>query len=334
MFHRVLQMLADGQPHTVQELAAKLALNTTKLEHIIKTLINYGVPIDSFANYTYQLSESLELLEYTHLLAALPASIRQQIAHLEILEVVDSTNHYALTRENKAVPLVCLAEYQTAGRGRLGRQWLSPFASGLCLSIKQRYLTFNYSLGGLGIALAITVVRLLQALGITEIGLKWPNDILWQGRKLAGLLLETRCHNHFCEIVVGIGINVRMPPVKPETIKQPWVDLQTVLGQAISRNTLAALLIEHGLQTLTRYPQEGLVNFISDWYHFDLLYGQLVTLTNPLEVHSNSNDNQRMKERVAIVTGTACGIDEEGALLLQIGNCKQRYVDGEVSVTR
>ena len=329
MFHRILQVLADGQPHTVQELTSKLAISPRKLDHLIKTLITYGVEFSSsLGTPNYQLNENLELLEHASLWAKLPGYIQQQIAHLEIVDVVDSTNHYLLTQAKHPLPLVCLAEYQTAGRGRQGRRWISPYASGLCLSIKQHYTRFNHSVGGLGIALAITVARLLRAIGAGEIGVKWPNDIIWRNHKLAGLLLETRNRNQLYEIVVGIGINVKMPRNEITTIEQPWVDLQTVIGQPVSRNTLAALLIEHCLPTLLNYSQDGLTTFLSDWYYFDLLYGQLVTLENS----SFTGDSITTKTQLRSVTGKACGIDEQGALLLQIGDSKQRCFYGEARI--
>jgi BirA family biotin operon repressor/biotin-[acetyl-CoA-carboxylase] ligase len=328
MFHRILQVLADGQPHTVQELTSKLAVSPRKLDHLIKILITYGVEFSSLNAPNYQLSENLELLEHASLWAKLPKYIQQQIAQLEIIDVIDSTNHYVLTQAQHPLPLICLAEYQTAGRGRHGRQWISPYASGLCLSIKQHYTRLNYSLGGLGIALAITVARLLRAIGAGEIGVKWPNDIIWRNRKLAGLLLETRKRNQLDEIVVGIGINVKMPGNQITTIEQPWVDLRTVIGQPISRNTLAALLIEHCLQTLMSYSQDGLTTFLSDWYHFDLLYGQLVTLENS----TFNGDSTTAKTLRRTVTGRASGIDEQGALLLQTDEGKQRYFYGEARI--
>lgn len=251
----------------------------------------------------------IEPLDRRQILAELPATSRQCLAGLEILELVDSTNRYALAQH--LAPFACLAEYQTAGRGRQGRQWVSPYGSGLCLSLKQHYSTLNKSLAGLNIALAVTVTRILHNLGATKVGLKWPNDILWQGRKLAGLLLESRGG----DVVIGIGLNVNMPTV--ETISQAWVDLYTVLKKKISRNTLASLLIAQCMETLIRYPQIGLAPFLQDWHHFDLSYGQQVTLTFP---------------QASSITGTACGIDEHGALLLQVGEHQQRYNYGEVSL--
>jgi BirA family biotin operon repressor/biotin-[acetyl-CoA-carboxylase] ligase len=318
MYHQVLQILADGQRHSAQQLIEQLTLNPSELEQTINTLTTFGVRLHSPAANTYQLAEPMELLERSRILAALPTDTLSRLATLEILDIVDSTNRYALEQHSRPVPFACLAEYQTAGRGRQGRQWISPYASGLCLSIKQRDSVLNESLAGLNIALAVTVARVLRSLGASEVGLKWPNDVCWRGRKLAGLLLESR-HGKNGEIVIGIGINVKMPPLDTENITQAWVDLYTVLGRPVSRNTLAAMLIAQCLQTLILYPDVGLAAFRQDWQRFDLSYGRSVTLKIP--------PNPPLK-----ITGTALGIDEQGALLLQVGTQKQSYVYGEVSL--
>ncbi|HDN26565.1 MAG TPA: biotin--[acetyl-CoA-carboxylase] ligase [Thioploca sp.] len=335
MYHQILLMLADGQKHTAEQLIKQLALSAAALEQAINTLTAYGVRLHLLGANTYQLKDALELLDKSRILAALPTKTTERLADIEILEVIDSTNRYALAQPQKAVPLACLAEYQTAGRGRQGRQWISPYASGLCLSIKHRYAGSHHSLAGLNIALAVTVVRVLQSLGAIEVGLKWPNDVLWRGRKLAGLLLESRLTQD-CEVVIGIGINVKMPSVDARTIvaqknaiTQPWVDLCTVLGQTISRNTLAAMLIDQCLQTLITYPQIGLAAFQAEWHRVDLSYGQPVTLEIPSKGETAAEKHFNNK---ALVTGTAWGIDEQGALLLQVGNQKRRYVYGEVSL--
>ncbi len=312
MHYQVLQILADGHQHTTKQLIEQLALSAVELKQAINTLTAYGIRLHSPATNSYQLAESLELLDRARILAALPKETRQRLIHIEIHSVLDSTNSYALQYQG-AVPFACLAEYQTAGHGRQGRQWISPMGGGLCLSLKQRIQ--DKPLSGLNIALAVTVVRVLRLLGATDVGIKWPNDILWQGRKLAGLLLESGKNG---DIVFGIGINVKMVECN-NNINQPWVDLYSILGQtSLSRNMLAAKIIEHCLQTLTDYPQLGLSAFQQDWHRFDLSYGQLVTLEIP------HTENKKYE------TGTALGIDEEGALLLQVGNQKQRYVDGEV----
>jgi len=284
----------------------------------------------------------LELLNHSHILAALPIETQQRLAHLEILDTVDSTNSYMYSHTDTAVPWACLAEYQTAGHGRHGRQWVSPYASGLCLSIKHHYTTLDKPMTGLGIALAVSVVQVLHDLGATEVGLKWPNDILWRGHKLAGLLLETRW-NKDCEVVIGIGINVKIPSLDT-TITQPWVDLYTVLGHCISRNVLAAKLIDKCCKTLILYPSQGLNTFLPLWQRFDLSYGQQVTLKIPFQKQKNpkriaNSNSQKMAltkpnatEEGEFITGTAWGIDEQGGLLLQVGSQRRRYICGEVSL--
>jgi BirA family biotin operon repressor/biotin-[acetyl-CoA-carboxylase] ligase len=257
--------------------------------------------------------QHIELLEASRIWTELSKNSQQRLANLDILDSIDSTNSYALSQQNKAVPYACLAEYQTAGRGQHGREWLSPYASGLCLSLKQNYTTLNQPLAGLNIALAVTVARVLRDLGANDIGLKWPNDIIWQGRKLAGLLLESRYANKKYEIVIGIGMNVKMPQIEIEAITQTWVDLYTVLGHPISRNKLAALLIEQCLETLLNYPQLGLEAFMNDWHNFDLSYGKTVTLNIPHK---------------GFITGTAWGINQLGALRVD----NQDYAYGDVSL--
>lgn len=335
MYHTVLQALADGHQHTAKQLIKQCHLRITDLKQAFNTLNSFGIRIIELGANTYQLAESVELLDHARILTALPLETKQRLAKMEIHTVLDSTNQYALIRYSGAVPFACLAEYQTAGRGRQGRQWVSPYASGLCLSLKPCYTILNQPLSGLNIALAVTVAQTLYTLGATEIGIKWPNDILWRGRKLAGLLLESRGGKK-CNVVYGIGINVKMHQCDTKAINQPFVDLFSVLGhKSLSRNTLAAKLIECCLQTLDRYPSGGLTTFQQDWHRFDLSYGQLITLHIPQNTPLKK-ELLKVKQKTTLlkeyITGIGCGIDDQGALLLQVGHQKQRYVCGEVSL--
>jgi BirA family biotin operon repressor/biotin-[acetyl-CoA-carboxylase] ligase len=235
---------------------------------------------------------------------------------LEILPEVDSTNRHALSQPEERGIYVCLAEHQTAGRGRLGRQWVSPRGGGLYLSLKQTYQVNHYPITGLSIAIAVDIVKVLRHLGATAVGIKWPNDIWWQQRKLGGILLESRSSGgQIRDIVIGIGLNVTMPITAMKVIEQAWVDLTTI-GIKVSRNELAALLITEGVRILAEYPQTGLTPWMADWQRFDLLKGQWVTLLT-------STDR---------IGGIAQGIDESGALWLQTSTGLQRYEYGEVSV--
>ncbi|MBE9561999.1 MAG: biotin--[acetyl-CoA-carboxylase] ligase [Proteobacteria bacterium] len=302
MYRQVLKILSNKQIYTTEQLAVELAISISKLQSIIEDLVAYGIKLNHPTNDTYQLTDTIELLDAK----IIKSKLGNSLIKLEIFDVIDSTNKYVLGKKDINEPLVCLAEYQTAGRGRQDHRWISPYASGLCLSIKYNYTN---KLDGLSIALAVTIARVLyNNLGIAEIGLKWPNDVLWQQRKLAGLLLESRWGK---EVVIGIGININMPIV--DDISQPWVDLATILEQPPTRNDLAAYLINDCLLTLSNYPNTGLKPFLEDWQFFDLSYGKSVIL------HNNNK----------YIQGVATGIDGQGAL--QINN--QSYVCGSLRFT-
>lgn len=254
----------------------------------------------------------IEPLDSAIIWATLSSISRHVLNHLIVLDCVDSTNRYVWTQQGT---VACLAEYQWAGRGQQGRQWLSPYKSGLYLSIKQ-CCTPAFSLAGFNIAVAVTIAQTLQRLGVNGIRLKWPNDILWQGYKLGGVLIESRYRQDRLEVVVGIGINVKIS--QAQKIAQPWVDLFTIQkGVPLSRNLLAAKLIDHCLATLISYAQSGLTAFKTIWQRLDLLNGQLVT------VLTDTQDEIR---------GIAQGIDAQGALCLETNQGYQYFTCGRVTV--
>ncbi|MDM8569452.1 biotin--[acetyl-CoA-carboxylase] ligase [Thiotrichales bacterium HSG1] len=301
MYRQILKILNNNKKYTIEQLATKLSINIDELCIIIKKLETYGIKLNHPTTNTYQLIEAIELLDAK----LIKSKLIDSSVELEIFDVLNSTNKYALDKTDFNKPLICLAEYQTAGYGRQGSNWISPYASGLCLSIRHDYITKS---DGLSIALAVTIARVLYNLGIVDVGLKWPNDILWEQRKLAGLLLESIFGK---KIVIGIGINVRMP--KNDDISQPWVDIATILKKVPSRNTLTIELINNCLETLVNYPKTGLNPFLKDWQFFDLSYGKSVTLY--------TDDGY--------IRGTADGIDGRGAL--RINN--QSYICGSLRLT-
>jgi BirA family biotin operon repressor/biotin-[acetyl-CoA-carboxylase] ligase len=226
---------------------------------------------------------------------------------------------------------VCLAERQTAGRGRRGRAWVSPFGQNLYLSVRWRYGVGPAELGGLSLACGVAVALTLRALGAEGVGLKWPNDIHWRRRKLAGLLLEVAGEAQGpSDAVVGLGLNLRLHPAQAAEIEQPWIDLNGVLkresrgdtgngrGRAMpSRHRVAAALINALLETLDRYRETGLAPFLEDWHELDVYQGEPVTLIA---------GEQR-------ISGVYRGIDAHGALLLEQVDGRQRtFAAGEVSL--
>jgi BirA family transcriptional regulator, biotin operon repressor / biotin---[acetyl-CoA-carboxylase] ligase len=200
----------------------------------------------------------------------------------------------------------------TQGRGRGNKVWQSPYASGICLSLKYAY-DFKQPLPALSLALAVAIARLLYNLGISAIKIKWPNDIWWQKYKLAGLLIESQWFKQHCHIVIGIGLNVHVTNLQ---LDQAWTDVYTALGRRISRNYLAAQLINVILNTVQQYGEHGFAPYLADWQVFDALYNKEIRL---ITQHGE-------------LDAIACGIQEDGALLVKIGSKLQAVYSAEVSI--
>ncbi|MGD9109109.1 MAG: biotin--[acetyl-CoA-carboxylase] ligase [Gammaproteobacteria bacterium] len=247
----------------------------------------------------------------------------KQIKKIEIFEQIDSTNTYLMQRAmsfkaKQGEVRVCLAEQQTGGKGRLGRRWFSPFGANIYLSILWPFAKGIGSLAGLSLVIATVIIDALHSLGIKDIGLKWPNDVLWQGRKLAGVLVEIASEAYgISNAVIGVGLNVNMPAAAEKAIDQPWVDLHRITGKLFDRNQLAGVLIDQFMDKLSLFQQEGLAAFMQKCKQLDICLDQPVCIVTP--------DGK--------VTGVARGIDEHGYLRLETQSGKIKiFPAGEISL--
>lgn len=324
-----MRLLADGQAHSGEAIASAIGISRTAVWKILHQLDSeLGLGIESARGQGYRLPEPLHLLSQDAILAGLSDVARQRLAALEIHDEIDSTNAYLLERGRRGMAAVdgarlgsaevCLAERQTAGRGRLGRRWVSPFGRNLYLSILWRYALAPAQLGGLSLACGIAVAQALEGLGVEGVGIKWPNDIHWQRRKLAGLLLEVAGEAQGPSlVVVGVGLNLRLRPTEAAAIDQPWVDLSEVCGEhAPERNAAAAALIERLVAILSRYADDGLASSLAAWHSLDTYRGEPVTLLA---------GEQRVR-------GVYRGVDAQGNLLLEADGGLHTYAAGEVSL--
>ncbi len=251
-------------------------------------------------------------LDSRKLAQALPAHLR---AGLQVLESVDSTQDALLAvAADSPDRSLCLSTHQRRGRGRRGRDWLSPPGASLALSMLARHPAGNRWQPSLSLALGVAAAQVLQELGVTGIGLKWPNDLLVADRKLGGILLETWTGG----VVAGIGINLALPESLRQTLDQPCDDLAE-LGVSIPAETLAARLAMAWDQALDRFAQTGLSAFHADWEQLDVLAGKTVQIRNEAE-----ND----------LVGQAEGIDAHGRLQVEIAGRLQTFTSADVSVRR
>lgn len=316
----LLTLLADGRFHSGAALGDALGVTRSAVWKAVQVCGEHGIDIHSVRGKGYRLAQELDLLQQERVVSLLDATARPLLNVLEIHHELDSTSKHLLrlAADGAATGTACLAEAQTGGRGRRGRPWASPFGANIYLSVLWRFAQGPAALSGLSLAIGVAVLEAVQALGIDGCGLKWPNDVLWNGCKLAGVLLDLSAEaSGPSTVVVGIGLNVRMPDSAAQSIDQPWVDLHSLLPAASPpRNQVAAQLLGRVLAALSEFEHEGLAPFQARWARWDCLAGKPVALMLP---------TQR-------ITGRAQGIDATGALLLETDGQVRAYAAGEVSV--
>jgi BirA family transcriptional regulator, biotin operon repressor / biotin---[acetyl-CoA-carboxylase] ligase len=314
--HAILHVLADGHFHSGETLAKSLGITRAAVWKKVHALEKLGLSVFRVPGKGYRLADSLQLLDAQEIRAALSPATRAVLKDITVLDTVDSTNTWLSKRDTD--PEVCFAEFQSAGRGRRGRSWVSPYAANLYLSLSWRFEEWPPGFTALGMVTAIAAVRALEGLGLRDVRIKWPNDLVAAGRKLGGVLIDIQGEPPGAtRAVIGLGLNVRMPSRSAEQIDQPWMDLATLAdGTPPERNAVAAALVESLVSAMQGFAAEGFAAFAEDWQALDLVAGKAVAL------HSHDQT----------VTGVAAGVDEQGALLLKTPQGLKRFVSGDLSL--
>ena len=320
---RLLERLIAG-PASGDTLARDSGQTRAAVWKRIEALREAGVEIEARAGRGYALVQPLDLLDSDVITRALPPAACDRLASLAVAWTVDSTNSELLRRATSHDGnTVLMAERQTGGRGRRGRDWVSPLAANLYLSLARHFDGGLARLGGLSLVAGVAAAEALQALGIENVRLKWPNDLVVADgdglRKLGGLLVEGGGENAGpVRAVIGLGINVRMPAVQAQDIAQPWTDLTTQAGATLpSRNRIAATLLASLLPALDSFDRDGLPAFLSRYAGFDAIAGRDIV------VHGGEGD----------CLGTALGLAADGALRVQLADGLVRsFHAGEISV--
>lgn len=311
----LLKLLKDGKFHSGQDLGAALGISRSAVWKQLQQLqAELNLPIHKVRGRGYQLAAPVELLDAELIKAAASPALRWPVT---VLEDIDSTNAEALRLldQGRQAPYLLLAERQTAGRGRRGRTWVSPFGENLYYSLLLRIEGGMRQVEGLSLVVGLAVVHTLRELGITKAGLKWPNDVLAEQRKLAGILLElVGDPADVCHVVIGIGINVNMQAA--DEVDQQWTSMRLESGIAVDRNRLAALLSGKLLAYLDRHQREGFAAIQAEWEQSHLWQGRAVTLIAGAKQ----------------IEGKVLGIDRQGALRLEVQGREQVYSGGELSL--
>lgn len=321
---QLLTLLADGEFHSGETLAGALGVSRAAVWKRIKRLSDLGLQVVSVRGKGYCLPYPLEFLSRERIDVSLDETTVKKFQAFEIFETIDSTNRHLLRRlERQSIHgCVCLAEFQSAGRGRRARHWVTPYGSGLCLSIGWDFGGEPAALTGLGLVIGVGVARALDQLGLEEIAIKWPNDVFHKDMKLGGILIDLQSEDGGpAHTVIGVGVNFSLPATLIAALgkefRQPWTDLTSATRNTLSRNEVAASILEVLFPMLEEYQRDGFQPFRAAWRRYDFLKGR----------------NIYVDTLNGVVDGAYYGVDDDGALLLSVDGEIERHYSGDVSIT-
>lgn len=311
---KLLTILADGQFHSGDELGEALGVSRAAVWKQMKKLEQQNIAYSSVKGRGYKLLEAVELLDYSKI----EPHLDHRLDKLEILADVDSTNTYLFqrARDYMGQRYAVFAEQQSAGKGRRGRVWVSPFGKNIYLSLLVSFTTGVAALEGLSLLVAIAVERALVKLGVPKVGLKWPNDVYGDGKKLAGILLEvTGEYSSHCQVVIGVGLNMSLSMQDTDDITQPWTQV-LALKSDLSRNAVAGEVLNQLLWAVDEFQSQGFAPFQQYWCQRDVFYAQ--------EVRIIAGSNKTL--------GVHKGVNRKGELMLKTEKGMQVINAGEVSL--
>ncbi len=314
MLRDLLVILADGGFHSGEELGMRLGVTRAAVWKQLQKLETLNIPLSSVKGKGYRLSDEIELLDSSMILSNLSG----RIDCLDVLLTTESTNSYLLNiaSDHMGKRYAVFAEKQENGRGRRGRTWVSPFGKNIYLSLLWSFSGGISSLEGLSLVVAIAVEKALTELGVENAKLKWPNDVYLDNKKLAGILLEVSGENNgYCQVVIGVGLNIKLSDHDAESINQPWSQLSSHLS-GVGRNEIAAKLLNHLMAAISIFEKTGFESYRDYWLTQDAFYNKEVDLILPQEVRS----------------GIAKGVNNKGELLFQTEFGLESINAGELSL--
>lgn len=315
---QLLEILADGAFHSGEDLGNRLGITRAAVWKRLQYLSTLQIPVEASRARGYRIPGGIDLLRRGQILSSLEAPAAALIGSLDCLTEVASTNSLLLSRGGGGD--VCLAERQTAGRGRRGRQWFSPYGRNLYLSVRWHFDQGVTALEGLSLAVGVLLSETLDRAGISGVQLKWPNDLLCNGNKLGGILIEVGGDlTGDCVVVVGIGLNIFMSDVLKSDvggqIDQPWTDLKQQ-GFCGNRSDLCAAILSSLLPALDAFPADGFSLYRERWERRCAYFQQPIKMLLP-----NGN-----------CEGVLLGVDDQGALRVATATGELSFAGGEISL--
>lgn len=311
---KIIELLSSGESVSGEVLGKALGVSRAAISKQVKSLAEWGVDIYSIPGKGYQLATKIDQLNSQRL-----SGLVSQSSLIAVYPHIDSTNQHMMSQLTQwESGDVCLAEHQTAGRGRRGRKWISPYGSNLYMSMYWRFDQGVAATMGLSLIVGIAIAETLTEFGVRS-SLKWPNDVYIEAKKVSGVLVELAIEaGGAAQVVIGIGLNLTMSDKNKQTegIDQPWTSLDQHLPMPVDRNQFTAVLINRLHQELTQYQLVGNQGIAERWTHYDHFANKPVKL---IMGHQSVN-------------GIARGIDDTGAILVESDGKIAPYIGGEISL--
>lgn len=314
----LLRLLADGRFHSGEDLARHLGRSRATVSEALKSVDALGLEVFSVPGKGYKLAEPVEFLDAARIVQGLGSAASR--VRLTLADEADSTSTRLTAAAQQGAPSgTCVAaEWQSAGRGRRGRAWQSALGASLTFSILWRFERGPGHLAGLSLAVAVAVARALERCGVKGVGVKWPNDLVADWKKLAGILVETSGDLLGpTAAVIGVGVNYRLGEALLARIDQPAVDCVSLAAEPPSRNALLAALIAELVAGLARFEREGFAAFREDWKARHAYAGRRVTVLAP---------------GAAPREGEVIDLAEDGALVVRLDGTATRLTAAEISL--
>lgn len=310
----VLHVLADGQFHSGEALAQRFKVTRATIWNAVQHAENLGIEIFSVRGRGYKLPFAINLLDRNEVLKAIGE--HRAWFTLEVLDEVNSTNTYLMQNKHAAHATCVAAHVQTKGKGRRGRTWVSQLGASLTFSLLWRFQSGAAALSGLSLCVGVALIRALRDLDVTAAQLKWPNDILVDGKKLAGILIELQGDLEGpSAAVIGVGINLNLSKDVLESIDQPAIDLASI--KPVDQNALLGAILKHLAEVLSGFEANGFVAQRDEW----------------LSYHAYENKPVRMLlPNGTAVRGVVKGVAEDGILQVETALGLQRFSAGEISL--
>ena len=314
--YKLLKVLSDGNLHSGQKIADQMGVSRTAVWKHLKKIRSKSLDVYTVRGKGYRLEGPLELLQEDLIAKKIRKEVSQYLHSVQVVYETDSTNNILLEQQD-VQGRVIIAEYQHAGKGRGENIWLSGLAGSLCLSIGWHYEAIPSNFNAISLATGVVLARCIEKFTGVTIQLKWPNDLIHHRSKLGGVLIESRGqHAGIVDVVVGIGINFRLPTPLRQMISQNVTDLSSLWGETLSRNDIAAEIINETVNLLSTFPERGFNHYIDEWRMRD----------------SGKDCEASLYLPGKQINGRIVDIDENGNLIMSTNDSLIKFGSGELSL--